>query len=82
MRCIEIWIWQRSKRCIPININMRCIEIVGDVWHDDHADGININMRCIEIVGLSQLPDVQAVININMRCIEILFGYLSSPYNF
>ena len=34
---------------MPININMRCIEIPMHLRHDGQTYSININMRCIEI---------------------------------
>ena len=50
MRCIEIPQWRIDVGWDnPININMRCIEMLGKYYFDSRLYSININMRCIEI---------------------------------
>ena len=55
----------------PININMRCIEMVTVRACRRCKVRININMRCIEIPIKAKQGKTFGKININMRCIEI-----------
>ena len=60
-----------NQSCSPININMRCIEMMKATLKALKEFKININMRCIEMAGDNLWQIVARRININMRCIEI-----------
>ena len=59
-----------DNKCVVINSNMRCIEIVVHTTDMQVLFLINSNMRCIEMIHDYRM-DLQEKINSNMRCIEI-----------
>ena len=57
---------------VPLNSNIRCIEIIMSALDEALEKQLNSNIRCIEIIRIVKNRDTRLMLNSNIRCIEMV----------